>query len=65
MTVEQRPRAATPLCDLGVAASLRQRRRHGRAAYLIALFARRPVARPAEAVVTGHGRAVARAARTL
>jgi hypothetical protein len=41
MLVERRPHAAAQLSDLSAADSLRLRRRHGRAAYLLALFAGR------------------------
>jgi hypothetical protein len=64
MMVERRPRAAAPLCDLGLVASLRQRRRHGRFAYLIALFSGREATRAVPATATVEAQGGLRVART-
>jgi hypothetical protein len=61
MLVESRPPAATPLGDLNVADSLRLRRQHGRATYLVALVAGRRRKRQ----TAGQARAGRINARTL
>jgi hypothetical protein len=61
MLVERRQPAAAPIRGLSPTASLRLRRRHGRAAYLLALLTDRRHTAPA-----GHGQAAhTQAARTL
>ena len=62
MLVERRPNAAAPLCDLSVPESLRLRRRHGRGAYLVALFTER---RSKRAATTTTGRVTSQTVRTL
>ncbi|MFN8536123.1 MAG: hypothetical protein U0232_01430 [Thermomicrobiales bacterium] len=64
MLVERRPNAAAPLCNLSATDSLRLRRRHGRAAYLVALFTERRSKRVATEPARA-GRTPAQAARTL
>ena len=64
MLAERRLQATAPLCDLGLTDSLRLRRRHGRATYLVALFTERLSKHAAATRPARAGRST-QAARTL
>lgn len=65
MFVERRSREIMPLCDRSATESLRLRRRHGRASYLLALFTERRGKQPTAPQSAGQFQAGRTGARAL